>query len=214
MRSHVKSEDYQNFLDDLNGYYQEQEKGEEKKFIGERLKSIRELQGISIEKLAKIAGVREDLLNDIEKLKVYPDLGTIIKLSRALRIGTGLLLDEASGYSYSVVRKGDRKAIHRTPSGTKDHPSYLYQTLSTGVKARHMEAFIVTLTGKGEEAEPSCHEGEEFFMVMEGEVRVKLGNKEELISEGDSIYYHSTIPHMLQSVGKTDAVILAVVYTG
>lgn len=213
MRSQVKSDEYQNFLDDLTGYYQGQEKAEEKTYIGERLRKIRELQGVTQEKLARLAGVEEPLLRDIEQLKVFPDLGTIIKLSKALRVATGILLDEASGFSYSVVRKDDRKRIYRTPSGTRERPEYLYQSLSTGVKGRHMESFIVTLTGE-HTGDLSQHEGEEFLMVMEGEVKVTLGNREERIGEGDSIYYLSTIPHSLASVGEKPAVILAVVYTG
>jgi transcriptional regulator with XRE-family HTH domain len=214
MKTQVRSEDYQNFLDDLTGYYRDQEKGEEKTYIGERLKKIRELQGVSLEKLAKIAGVDEKFLREVENVKVFPDLGTIIKLSKALRIATGLLLDEASGYSYSVVRKEDRKLIQRTPSGSKDRPDYLYQSLSTGVKRRHMESFLVTLTGEEKEVELSSHDGEEFILVIEGEVRVMLGDRSETLKEGDTIYYLSTIPHALVSAGATQAVILAVIYTG
>lgn len=214
MRSHVKSEDYQNFLDDLSGYYQPQEKADDKALIGERLKKFRELQGITVERLAKISGVDVDFLRQIEEIKLFPDLGSIIKLSKALRIATGLLLDEESGYSYSVVRREDRKRIQRVPSGPRERPQYLYQSLSTGVKKRHMESFLVTLPADADSDELSAHEGEEFIMVMEGNVRVCLGSKEEILNEGDSIYYLSTIPHSLKSAGSLQAVILAVIYTG
>ncbi len=213
MKTRVKSDDYQNFLNDLSGYYQDQESAEEKTFIGERLKRIREMQGVSVEKLAKISDIDETYLRDIENVKVFPNLGTIIKLSKALSITTGLLLDEASGYSYSVTRREDRKLTQRTPSGKKERPDYLYQSLSAGVKHRHMESFLVTLTGGGAE-ELSSHDGEEFIMVMEGKVSVKLGDKEEILNEGDSIYYLSSIPHVLRTTADTPAVILAVLYTG
>ena len=214
MRTQVKSEDYQNFLDDLTGYYQSQEKADDIKPIGERLKKFRELQGISVERLAKISGVDAGLLRQIEEIKLFPDLGTIIKLSKGLRIATGLLLDADSGYSYSVVRREDRKRIQRVPSGTKERPQYLYQSLSTGVKKRHMESFLVTLPAGASSDELSSHDGEEFIMVMEGNVGVCLGGKEEILNEGDSIYYLSSIPHSLKSAGSAQAVILAVVYTG
>ncbi len=214
MRTQVTSEEYNNFLDDLSGYYQQQEKREDAGFIGERLKKIRELQGISLEKLAKIAGVDERYLREIENVKVFPDIGTIIKLSKALRIATGLLLDDDSGYSYSVVRKEERKQIQRVPSGLKERPDYTYRSLSTGVKRRHMESFIVTLHEGGAADEMSVHDGEEFVLVLEGKVTVKLGGKEEVLDEGDSIYYLSSVPHLLKSAGKTPAEVLAVVYTG
>ena len=60
----------------------------------------------------------------------------------------------------------------------------------------------------------SVHDGEEFVLVLEGKVTVKLGGKEEVLDEGDSIYYLSSVPHLLKSAGKTPAEVLAVVYTG
>lgn len=214
MRTQVKSEEYQNYLDDLAGYYGQQEKSEEKTFIGERLKRIREMQGISLEKLAKLAGVDERYLREVENVKVFPDLGSIIRLSKALRVATGIILDEESGYSYSVIRKEDRRDTHRTPSGTRDNPQYLYQSLSTGVVSRHMESFIVTLPAGGEADDLSSHEGEEFLFVLDGEMRIRLGKKEETLKEGDSIYYLSSVPHSLKSSGAGPAQVLAVVYTG
>jgi len=50
---------------------------------------------------------------------------------------------------------------------------------------------------------------------MEGYVKVVLGNKEELLEEGDSIYYLASVPHVLVNpMEKGDAVIMAVLYTG
>jgi transcriptional regulator with XRE-family HTH domain len=214
MRTQVKSKDYQDFIDDLSGYYGEPDGGEEKLQMGERLKKLREIQSLSTDKLAKLTGVTEKYLKDVESGKVFPDLGTVIKLAKALRISTGVLLDDASGYTYSVVREKDRKKIRRVPSGTQEKPNYLYQSLSEGVKRRHMESFIVTLPEGVKAGEPSSHEGEEFILVLEGKVLVSLGGKEETLGVGDSIYYHSAVPHTLTSADKKQAVIMAVVYTG
>lgn len=214
MRTNVKSRDFQNFIEDLNGYYQDQEKKEDNKSVGERLKHIREMQGLTLDRLSKISGIDEGYLADVESFKVYPDLGTIIRLSKALKISTGFILDAASGYSYSVVRRDDRQKIKRALSGKKDRPDYEYQSLSTGVSSRHIESFIVTLAGKEYDQEPSTHDGEEFLYVLEGELSIRLGNKEESLKAGDSIFYLSTVPHALRSAGQAPAVLLAVVYTG
>ena len=214
MKTNIHSRDFQNFLDDLNGYYQDQEKKEDRKSVGERLKYLREMEGLSIEKLSKISGIEAGYLADIENFRVFPDLGTIIRLSKALKISTGLMLDEASGYSYSVVRREDRQQIKREISGRKDRPDYDYLSLSTGVTSRHVESFIVTLTGNDYDEEPSTHDGEEFLYVLEGEMKIRLGDKEESLKAGDSIFYLSTLPHALKSTGNAPTVLLAVVYTG
>ncbi len=214
MRTNIKSRDYQEFLEDLNGYYQNQEGEQDSRPIGERIKSIREMQGLPLETLAKLSGIDEGYLGEIEALKVFPDLGTIIRLSKALKTSTGFILDPTTGYSYSVVRSEDRRNIKRTPSGRGDRPDYEYFSLSTGVISRHMESFIVTLTGDDYEKEASTHDGEEFLYVLSGKMVIKLGGKEESLKEGDSIFYLSSVPHTLKNDGASPAVLLAVVYTG
>jgi len=173
------------------------------------------MQDMSLEQFSKISGIDKDKVKDIEDHRILPDLGTIVKLSKALRIGTSFLLGEKSGYSYSVMRKQDRHNIQRFSTGSTDRPNYQYQSLASGIKDRHMETFLVTLTPDTGNAELSSHDGEEFLVVMEGAIRVVLGNKEEMLKEGDSIYYLATIPHnVINASVKDKAVIMAVIYTG
>ncbi len=215
MKSMETSEEYKEFLNDLSGYYHHQERKEDTLPIGKRLKKIREMQNLSIERFSQISKIDINLLEQIEKQEVFPDLGTIKKLSMALRIATDFLLGEESGYSYSLIRKQERKNIRRYIAGTKERPNYHYQSLSGGIKNRHMDSFIVTLSAESENDELSSHDGEEFIVVIEGTIKVILGNKEEVLKEGDSIYYLSTIPHNVKNIsGDKDAVIIAVLYTG
>lgn len=210
-----ESREYKEYFEDVQGYYQDQEKKEKIEPIGKRLKEIREMQKLTMEQFARISGIDQAKLGDIESQKVLPDLGTIVKLSKALRIGTSFLLGQESGYSYSVVRKKERKNIKRYSTGSSERPNYHYQSLSSGIRDKHMETFLVTLNPGAGSEELSSHDGEEFIVVMEGNVKVVLGNKEELLEEGDSIYYLASVPHVLVNpMEKGDAVIMAVLYTG
>jgi transcriptional regulator with XRE-family HTH domain len=210
-----ESKEYKEYFEDVQGFYQDQEKKEKVAPIGKRLKEIREMQKLTLEQFARISGIDQGKLKDIESQKVLPDLGTIVKLSKALRIGTSFLLGQESGYSYSVVRKKDRTNIKRFSTGTSERPNYQYQSLASGIKDKHMETFLVTLTPQTGSEELSSHDGEEFIVVMEGSIKVVLGNKEEILGEGDSIYYLATVPHNVINASKKEkAVIMAVLYTG
>jgi len=210
-----ESQEYKEYFEDVQGYYQGEEKNEDVTPIGKRLGEIRKMQHMSLEQFAKISGIKQSKLKDIEDQKILPDLGTIVKLSKALRIGTSFLLGQESGYSYSVVREKERQKINRFSTGSAERPNYQYQSLAQGIKDKHMEAFLVTLSPDAGSAELSSHDGEEFLVVMEGTIKVILGNKEETLAEGDSIYYHATIPHnVINAAGKDNAVIMAVIYTG
>jgi transcriptional regulator with XRE-family HTH domain len=203
------------FFDDVQGYYQGEEKNEDVTPVGKRLAEIRKMQNMSLEQFARISGISQNKLKEIEEQKILPDLGTIVKLSKALRIGTSFLLGQESGYSYSVVRKKERQKISRFSTGTAERPNYQYQSLARGIQDKHMETFLITLSPDAGSAELSSHDGEEFIVVMEGSIRVILGNKEEILTEGDSIYYHATVPHnVMNAAGKGNAVIMAVIYCG
>ena len=76
-----------------------------------------------------------------------------------------------------------------------------------------MEPFIVTLLPTDAE-EFSSHYGQEFIFVLEGEMKVQVGDKVEFLKPGDAVYYDSTQPHLVKSATKTKARILAVLYTG
>ncbi len=76
-----------------------------------------------------------------------------------------------------------------------------------------MEPFLVTLTPtESSQAEPNQHIGEEILFVLEGKVDVRLLDHTETLNPGDSIYYDSTMPHVVSCHGKEPATILAVIY--
>ncbi len=52
--------------------------------IGNRIKSLREGKGLSLEELSKMTGFEVELLSKIENNEVQPQLGTMMKLSKAL----------------------------------------------------------------------------------------------------------------------------------
>jgi quercetin dioxygenase-like cupin family protein len=210
-----ESKEYKEYFDEVQGYYQDEEKKEVAPPIGKRLKELRKMQNMSLEQFSKITGIDKDKLKNIEDHRILPDLGIIVKLSKALRIGTSLQSEEKKGFSYSLMRKQDRHNIKRLSKGGTNRPNYQFLSLANGIEGRHMESFLVTLTPDTGNAELSSHDGEEFVVVMEGAIKVILGNKEEILKEGDSIYYLANIPHNIINASEKDkAVIMVVIYIG
>ncbi len=76
-----------------------------------------------------------------------------------------------------------------------------------------MEPFLVTLSPtEAKEIEPNQHIGEEILFILTGEVQVSLLDRTEILYSGDSIYYDSTMPHVVSCHGKEPATMLAVIY--
>jgi transcriptional regulator with XRE-family HTH domain len=199
------------FFEDLTGDIPETTK-EGVEEIGKRVRTLRKEKGLSLDELSKMTGFDVNFLERIEKDEVQPQLGTMIKLSKALESAFGRMISGVGDRLYSITRKNDRKVISRSTSHKGQRKAYTYMTLAPEVKGRHMEALMVQLEEDPEE-EVSVHEGEEFIFVLDGVVKMKIGEDAFDLEPGDSIYYLSTTPHHISAkTGKS--VILAVLYEG
>ena len=206
-KSHINVD----FFEDLTGDISvSKKKGEQE--IGERIKKIREAKGLSLETLSNLTGFDVNLLADIEINRIQPQLGTVIKLSKALDSAFSRLVSGVGEKLYSITRRQEQKIVSRSTSQKGKKHIYTYKSLAPEVKGRHMEALIVQLEENPEE-EMSVHEGEEFIYVLDGAAIVKIDEERFELEPGDSVYYLSTIPHMI-AAKRAKATILAVLYGG
>ena len=176
--------------------------------IGVRVKNIRRQKGLTLEELSNLTGFDKELLENIESNQIQPQLGTVIKLSKALDSAFGRLVSGVGDKLYSI--KNERKPISRSTSAKGNRQVYTYMSLAPDVKGRHMEALVVKLE-ENPDLEMSVHDGEEFIFVMDGVVVLKIGDDVHELEPGDSVYYLSTTPHLI-AAKKDQATILAVVY--
>jgi transcriptional regulator with XRE-family HTH domain len=180
--------------------------------IGQRIKAIRQAKGISLDELSHMTGFEVELLASIENCQVQPQLGTAIKLSKALDSAFGRLVSGVGEKLYAITRKGEQKIVSRSTSLKGKKQAYTYRSLAPEVKGRHMESLIVQLE-EAPDDERSVHDGEEFIYVLEGAVSLDIGDEHFDLEPGDSAYYLSTTPHLIAAAsGK--ATILAVLYGG
>jgi transcriptional regulator with XRE-family HTH domain len=197
------------YFEDLTGNIQKGEKGDPDD-VGKRIRLLREERGISIEDLSDLTGFAVERLNDIENGVEKPQLGTVMKLSKALDAAVGRLVSGMGSKLYSITRKNERKPVSRSSSTTGKQNVYSYMSLAPEVQGRHMEALIVQLESTPDK-EISIHNGEEFIFVLEGIVQLTIGNDTYDLEPGDSAYYLSTTSHFITAkTGK--ATILAVLY--
>lgn len=180
--------------------------------IGARIQAIRKEKGISLEEVSQLTGFEVAMLTDIEAGSIQPQLGTIIRLSKALDSAFGRIISGVGNSLYSITRRHERKPVARSTSAKGQKPAYIYKSLAPEVKGRHMEALIVQLE-ENPDADTSVHEGEEFIFVLDGTVSLRIGADQFELEPGDSVYYLSTTPHLIAAKsGK--ATILAVIYGG
>ena len=183
--------------------------------IGEKIRQFREMRTISIEDLAMNANMDVAQLRKIEDEGIIPSLGPLIRIARALGVRIGTFLDDFGQVGPVVVKAGTEKSTISFASSdpaTRQHLNFY--SLAADKAGRHMEPFIVDIQPSLEsDYKLSSHEGEEFILVLGGEVEINYGKDVYRLSEGDSIYYDSIVSHNVHAGNDKPAKILAVVYT-
>lgn len=188
------------------------EKNEE---FASKMKSIRERQNMTIEELADASGVKLDVLKAMENGEVIPSLTPLTKMARALGVRLGTFLDDTPQIG-PVITRGGKTENTLYFSGREDVTNATnleYHSLGAGKIDRNIDPFIIDIEYEPGEKELSSHEGEEFIYVLEGEIEVIYGKDTFVISEGDTIFYDSVVPHHLHATGEKNSKILAVLYT-
>lgn len=183
------------------------------KNLGERIKSYREKSGISLDQMAERTGLDLQFLQAVEGLDLYPSLGPLIKISRTLGVRLGTFLDDQVSTDPLIVRLDQRQEQLVTHRGGQTGAENLFYSLGRGKTDRHMEPFFVELLPAAPQPDKlSSHEGEEFIVVTQGQVELIYGQETFTLSEGDSMYYNSVVPHHVAAVGDNKAAIYAVLY--
>ena len=186
---------------------------------GQRIAELRGTYTISRETLAERSGISQELIAKIEDEGHIPDLAPLIKISRALGVRLGTLLDDHEQLGPVITRAGEaadstrfKTGLPESSAGMADHQGLCFKALAADKNGRHMEPFIVDIDPDAVQ-EKSAHEGEEFIHVLAGNLRLEYGTMSETLKAGDSVYYDSIVPHRVISADSMAVKILAVIYT-
>ncbi len=185
------------------------------KIVGEKIKTLRESQGISLEELAHRSGLATEQVERIENNIDLPSLAPLIKIARVLGVRLGTFLDDQEETGPVVCRKNEAQdTISFSNNAIQSRKHMEYHSLSKSKTGRHMEPFLIDVTPTDDNAFVlSSHEGEEFILVLSGKMEISYGQNTYFLEEGDSIYYDSIVPHHVHGYQGQAAKILAVIYT-
>lgn len=174
--------------------------------IGERLRGLRDVLDISTEEMAETIGIDVEKYNKIEEGKVDITISNLMKIAHKYGVSAEELMFAEAPHmkSYFVVRKGQGMSVERTKA-------YKYQSLVSGFVNHKADVFIVTVEPKPgvRTIYKNTHPGQEFNLVLEGQMELYIGGKTMTLNEGDSIYFDSSKPHGMLAVGDKAVKFLA-----
>jgi quercetin dioxygenase-like cupin family protein len=131
-------------------------------------------------------------------------VATILRLSRALEIDSGILLKKERD-------EANKRKANDFKERTED---YSYQTLTPEAVHKHLKAFKIFIDPVSDHKGVSYqHEGEEFIYVLKGKVEVTVGDNKKVLDPEDSLHFNSSIVHKLRNVSPEKAELIVVLYT-
>lgn len=186
---------------------------EGKESVGDRIRRVREMRGLTVKDLSSRTGIDIDTLARVESGKLIPALGQLVRLGKALDMKMGYFISPGIDKPMTVVRKHERRSVSRYGETKSMLYGYSYESLAPDKANRLMEPFIIKLVPT-ETEEFSTHSGQEFLYVLEGEIKVQVGDRADFLKPGDAVYYDSNQPHLVRCAGTAPAKVLAVLDPG
>lgn len=183
--------------------------------LGAKIRKLRQRRSMTLQEVSNISGLSKSLLSQIENENSAPPIPTLVRIAKALGVKIGHFFRETSSRQHiSVVRKNARREAVKLPHNRPQRSGYRYIPLAHPIIDQHMEPFWVRFEpSANSETSYYQHAGEEFLYVQEGKLEFKSESERIVITAGDSLYFKSSIPHMVKNLGQTRASALAVIYT-
>ena len=166
--------------------------------IGTRLRQMRIRRGLSLAQVAKAAGISVGFLSAIERSQMSASIGTLRRLARFHKTNILDFFDPAESNS-RLVRPSGRKVLEAGP-GVR------MELLAWGNTV--MEPHLFRIAPNAGSGESYAHEGEEFLLVLRGQLQLKLDGEEFRLKSGDSFYFESATPHHWKNPGRAETWVL------
>ena len=157
--------------------------------IGERLKEIRNVRQLTLDDVAKITGVSKPMLGQIERGQSSPTINTLWKISMGLKIPLSFFCTQEEAY-FQVVGLEDIEGITEENGGMKAYPMFPFDP------ARNVEVFFVELDAQViHPSEPQRRGVEKYIFVMDGTLKVRIGEEEIILTSKQSMRFRADVEH-------------------
>ncbi|MEV0802217.1 XRE family transcriptional regulator [Kribbella pittospori] len=157
--------------------------------VGSRLRSLRSERGTTLSQLSEETGISVSTLSRLESGQRRPTLELLLPLARAHQVQLDELVDapptgDPRIYAKPIKRHGTvHIPLSRRPGGLQAFK----QILPEGYP--------------GNDVQQKTHEGYDWIYVLSGRVRLKLGDQDFILKEGEVAEFDTRVPHWFGNPG-------------
>ena len=156
------------------------------KVVRTRLRSLRNTLGLSLDELAVRTNLSPSTISRIETGRRTISLDVLLPMATALQVDLDALLD---------VRSDDDVVIRPAPSTTGKRTTWMLSRPTGSTIAIKMR-----LEPSRTRTEQRVHPGHDWFFVIEGRVRLRLGERDVLVETGEAAEFGTMTPHAIEAI--------------
>lgn len=173
--------------------------------VAANVRSFRLRQGLSLDRLASLAGSDRATLDAVEAGSGQPTIEALWKIAKALDVPFSSLLSDGGGGGTTVIRRAESRPL------ISDGGGFTSRALFPLEGERQVEFYELRLApGVREEAGAHAAGTTENLLVARGAVEVTTGDGAHRLSDGDAILFDADVPHAYRNTGDDEAVLYLV----
>lgn len=161
-----------------------------------RLRSLRHTSGLSLDDLAARTNLSPSTISRVETGKRTISLDVLLPLAGALGVDLDTLLH--TGDDDDVV-------IRPTPTALGKHTTWMLSRPTGATTAMKMR-----LKPMRTPTEQRVHPGHDWFFVIEGKVRLTLGERQITVETGEAAEFSTMTPHVITALDGPAEIIMIV----
>jgi transcriptional regulator with XRE-family HTH domain len=163
--------------------------------VGPRLRELRKQRETTLTELSAATGISVSTLSRLESGARRPNLELLLPLARA----HGVTLDEL----VDAPATGDPR-IHLRPV-TRHGTTMVPLTRRAG----GVQAYKLIIPARSDDPEPQTHEGYEWLYVLDGTMRLLLGEHDLILAPGEAAEFDTRVPHWFGAAGAEPVEVLS-----
>ena len=160
--------------------------------IGNKLKELRVLKGLTQEELADRSELSKGFISQLERNLTSPSITTLMDILQCLGTSIGEFFNEAPD---EQIVFGKQDYFVKEDTEYKNEIKWIIPNAQKNT----IEPIYLTLQAGGSTCPDTPNEGEEFGYILQGTVSIHLGNKTYKAKKGESFYYTADKTHFLSS---------------
>ncbi|MFE4533834.1 helix-turn-helix domain-containing protein [Streptomyces scopuliridis] len=168
--------------------------------VAPRLRELRRHRRLTLETAAARAGLSPAHLSRLETGRRQPSLPMLLSLARIYGTTVSELLGEMPPERDPIVRAGRMEPVEA--DGWTYHQA--------GGPGRAMQPLRLQVPYGAQGDLVRVHPGEEWLYVLEGRLRLTLGDAVHVLDPGDSAHFDSLTPHRIAAAGPEGTELLFV----